>query len=78
MILIQTKEKMLLVVLKTVFFKLINNSVYHKTMENLRKWLKVSLVNDYKKLVKKQSFVSQKPFNKNFVFFSWNWSFNTW
>ena len=38
-------------------------------MENLRNWLKVSLVNDYKKLVKKQSFVSQKTLNKNFVFF---------
>ena len=36
-------------------------------MENLRKWLKVRLVNDYKKYVKKQSFVSQKAFNKNFV-----------
>ena len=36
-------------------------------MENLRKWVKVRLVNDYKKYVKKESFVSQKTFNKNFV-----------
>ena len=36
-------------------------------MENLRKWVKVRLVNDYKKYVKKQSFVSQKTFNNNFV-----------
>ena len=36
-------------------------------MENLTKWLKVRLVNGYKKYLKKQSFVSQKKFNKNFV-----------
>ena len=67
MILIQTKEKMLEVVLKNGFFKLINNSVYDKTMENLRKLVKVRLINDYKKYIKRQSFVLQKTFNKNFV-----------
>ena len=47
-----------------------NNSVYAKTMENLRKIINVRLVNnakDYKKYVSKPSFVSQKIFSKNFV-----------
>ena len=40
-----------------------NNSIYGKTMENLRKKIKVRLVNnekDYKKCASKPSFVSQK------------------
>ena len=52
------------------FFKLMNNSIYGKTMENLRKIINVRLVNnsrDYRKYVKKQNFVSQNIFNKNFV-----------
>ena len=52
------------------FFKLMNNSVYGKTMENLRKGIKVRLVNnaeDYTKYVNKPSFVFQKIFNKFFV-----------
>ena len=47
-----------------------NNSVYGKTMENLRKRIKVGLVNNtenYKTYISKPSFVSQKIFNKNFV-----------
>ena len=47
-----------------------NNSVYGKTMKNLRKKIKVKLVNnaeDYKKYVNKPSFVSQKIFNKSLV-----------
>ena len=47
-----------------------NNSIYGKTMENLRKMINVRLVNnsrDYRKYVKKQNFVSQNIFNKNFV-----------
>ena len=46
------------------------NSVYGKTMENLRTRIKVMLVNnakDYKTYVSKPSFVSQKIFSKNFV-----------
>ena len=57
LILVQTKE-------------LMNNSIFGKTMENLRKMINVSLVNnagDYKKYVSKTSFVSQKIFSKNFV-----------
>ena len=47
-----------------------NNSVYVKTMENLRKRAKIRLVNnvkDYKIYVSKPSFVSQKIFSKKFV-----------
>ena len=55
---------------KKDFFKLMNNRVYGKTMENLRKRIKVRLANNarnYKKYVSKQSFVSQEVFSKNFV-----------
>ena len=47
-----------------------NNSAYGKTMENLRKRINVRLVNnakDYLKYVRKQTFISQKIFNKNFA-----------
>ena len=52
------------------FFKLMNNSTFGKTIENLRKRINVRLVSnagDYKNYVSKPSFVSQKIFNKNFV-----------
>ena len=52
------------------FFKLMNNSVFGKTVENLRKRINVKLVNnakDYVKCIRKPTFVSQKIFNKNFV-----------
>ena len=52
------------------FFKIMNNSIYHKTMENLRKRVKVRLVynaNDYKKWVSRPSFISQKMSRKDFV-----------
>ena len=51
-------------------FELMNNSVYGKTMKNLRKRVKISLANnakDYEKYVNKPSFVSQKVFSKNFA-----------
>ena len=47
-----------------------NNSVYGKKMKNLRKIVKVILINnvkDYNKYVSKPSFVSQKIFSKNSV-----------
>ena len=52
------------------FFKLMSNSTFGKTMENLRKIINVRLINnpeDYKKHVRKPIFVSQKIFSKDFV-----------
>ena len=52
------------------FLKLMNNSVFSKTMGNLRKRINVRLVNiaeDYTNYVSKPSFVLQKIFSKNFV-----------
>ena len=52
------------------FFKLMNNSVFGKTMENLRKRVDVSLVTDEKKLDKfttKPTYVSSKIFNENLM-----------
>ena len=52
------------------FFKLMNNSVFGKTMENLRKRVDVRLVTDEYKLLKltnKPTYVSSKIFNKNLV-----------
>ena len=51
-------------------FKLMNNSVFGKTMENIRKRVDVRLVTDENKLIKltsKPTFVSSKIFNKNLV-----------
>ena len=39
---------MLLMILKKIFFKLMINSVYGKTMENLRRRINVRLVNNKK------------------------------
>ena len=52
------------------FFKLMNNSVFGKTMENLRKRVDVKLVTnnrDLKNLTSKPTFVNSKIFNKNLV-----------
>ena len=52
------------------FFKLMINSVYGKTMENLRNIIDVKLVNDIKKYLKwvsRPNFVSQKLFDENFA-----------
>ena len=52
------------------FFKLMNNSVFGKTMENLRKRVDVRLVTDDKKFIKmvsKPTYVSSKIFNENLV-----------
>jgi len=52
------------------FFKLMNNSVFGKTMENIRKRVDVRLVTDDKKLLKmasKPTFVCSKIFNENLV-----------
>ena len=52
------------------FFKLMNNSIVGKTMENLRKRISFKLVNntkDYVRCISKPSIVPQKIFSKNFV-----------
>ena len=52
------------------FFKLINNSVFGKTIENLRKRVDVRLVTDQKKLsklVSKPTYVNSKIFNEDLV-----------
>ena len=49
---------------------MMNNSVFAKTMENLRKKINAKLVNNakyYIKYISKPSFVSQKIFSKSFV-----------
>ena len=55
--------------LKKILLKLMNNSVYGKIVENLRKRINVRLVNnakDHLKYVNKQTFISRKIFNINF------------
>ena len=52
------------------FFKLMNNSVFGKTMENIRNRVDVKLVNTKEKLIKlvaKPNFRSRKIFNENLV-----------
>ena len=52
------------------FFKLMNNSVFGKTMENIRKRIDVRLVTNKEKLLKltaKPTYVSSKIFNENLV-----------
>ena len=52
------------------FFKLMNNSVFGKTMENIRKRVDVRLVTSKEKLLKltaKPTYVSSKIFNDNLV-----------
>ena len=52
------------------FFKLMNNSVFGKTMENIRKRVDVRLVtneNQLRKLVSKPTYISSKIFNENLV-----------
>ena len=68
-ILTRRKEKMLLIVLKKNF-KLMINSVYGKTMKNLRKRLSVGLVNNEKDFLKytiKPTHITHKIFDKNYA-----------
>ena len=55
---------------KKNLFKLMINSIYVKTTENLRKRINFRVINnskDYIRCVGKPNFISQKIFNKNFV-----------
>ena len=52
------------------FFKLMNNSVFGKTMENIRNRVNIKLVNtgkQFKKLSAKPNYQSRKIFNKNLI-----------
>ena len=52
------------------FFKLLINSVYGKTMDNLRKKINVRLVcyeKDFLKYTRKPTYVTHKSFDKNFA-----------
>ena len=58
------------IVLKKIFCKLMNSIVFGKTMENLRKRIRVKLIinpKDYIGCVSKPIFISQKIFGKNIV-----------
>ena len=51
-------------------YKLLNNCIYGKSIENQRKRINVKLINNqktYLKCVNKPNFISQKIFDKNFV-----------
>ena len=51
-------------------YKLINNAIYGKTMENMRNKISVQLVNnekDYLKCISKPSYISHKIFDNNLV-----------
>ena len=51
-------------------YKLLNNCIYGKSIENIRKRINGKLINDKKKYLRcgnKPSFISQKIFDKNFV-----------
>ena len=60
---------MLLMISKKDFFKLMINSVYGKTMENLRKRINVRLVNnakDFLKYTNRPTYVTHKIFGKDY------------
>ena len=57
-------------ILKKIFFKLMSNSVYGKTMENLRKSINVRLVNnaeDFLKYTIKPTYITHKMFGKDYA-----------
>ena len=67
---IQRKDKKVLMSSINLFFKLLINCIYGKSMENIRKRISVKLINnskDYLRCVSKPNFVSQKIFDKNFI-----------
>ena len=52
------------------FLKLMNNSIYGKTMENLRKRINVRLVNnerDFLKYTSRPTYVTHKIFDKDYA-----------
>ena len=70
LILTLKKEQMLLIVLKKSFFKLMINSVYCKTIENLRKRINIRPINNEKgflKYTKRPTHITHKIFGKNYA-----------
>ena len=70
LILIQKKEKIAANDFEKDFFKLMVNSAYGKTMENLRKRINVRFVNnenDFLKYTSKPTYVTHKLFDKDFA-----------
>ena len=70
LILTLKKEQMLLIVLKKSFFKLMINSVYCKTMENLRKRINIRPINNEKGFLKytnRPTHITHKIFGKNYA-----------
>ena len=61
---------MLLIALKNIFLKLMINSAYGKTMENLRKRINVKLLNDEEDFLKQSSrptHITHKIFGKSYA-----------
>ena len=61
---------MLQIVLKKISFKSMINSIYGKTMENLRKRINVKLVNnekDFLKYTSRPTHIAHKIFDKNYA-----------
>ena len=61
---------MLQIVLKKISFKSMINSIYGKTMENLRKRINVKLVNnekDFLKYTSRPTHIARKFFDKNYA-----------
>ena len=51
-------------------FKLLNNAAYGKTMENMRKRIKIRITNnekDFRKYASRPTYISHKKFGKNLV-----------
>ena len=66
----EKRKKMLLMSLKKIFLKLMINSAYGKTIENLRKRINVRLVNnekDFLKYTSRPTYVTHKLFDKDFA-----------
>ena len=64
------KKKNAVNILEKDFFKLIINSVFYKTMENLRKRVSVKIVNnekDYLKHTSKPTFIFPNIFHENYA-----------
>ena len=70
LILILKKEKKQLMKLIKTFFKLLNNAVYGKTMGNMRKRIKISIIKNKKDFIKyawRPTYINHDVFGKRLV-----------